>query len=52
MRETREQAARRIIDDLRYAHGGRIRHHVALNSRDTPRYIIIDVEQNRRDVRK
>lgn len=46
-RETRCEASDRVIQELRY---GNVRHHVTLNGRGTPRYIIIDIEQNRRRI--
>ena len=49
-RESRDEAARRIVGDLNHAYGGRIRHHVARNSNDTPRYIVIDIGQNQRQI--
>ena len=47
-KESRSDATSRMIDDLSFR---RIHHHITYNSQNTPRYIIIDVEQNRRMIR-
>ena len=48
-RESRPETANRIIEDLQY---NNIRHHIAYNRSNTPRYIIIDIGQNQRDIRE